>query len=236
MVSEDAAVSPVISVILMVAIVVILGAVVSVFALSLGESATAPAPNADFEFETLEDGDVRITHASGDALEGSQLRFAGAALEKTTFGSLNEWNGNTVTASDSATVNVKGGHTLRLIWQSSERDEATTLAEYDVPNRVDPKASIGTVSADYFTWLRGELTIENVQFTRVENERVYVVAEDDPSGGSATNETYFSTSGEDLSVRVRPDSNIEHGETITVTVYETDSKLTKLAAARVVVP
>lgn len=220
----------------MIAAVVIVGAVVSVFALSIGENVSSPAPSASFEFETLDDGDVRITHASGDVLVGDRLRFAGAALEKTAVGGITEWRGNDVDAGTSATVNVRGGEALRLIWQSPDDGVTATLATYDVPADANPTGSIGSVDTDYFTWLRGNVTINNIQFSRVHDDRVYIVTEDQPANGTATNETYFSTSGGDLLVRVRPDSNVGHGETITVTVYETKRKLTEVATATAVVP
>ena len=89
--SAEDAVSPVISAILMVAITVILAAVVSVFALGLVESVDSTGPTASFEFEVLDTGDIAVTHASGNTLNGDQLRFAGAALEQTSIGSITEW-------------------------------------------------------------------------------------------------------------------------------------------------
>lgn len=78
---DQSAVSPVISVILMVAITVILAAVIATFTLGLGESTTAVAPTAGFTAEQVNDTSVdgnsesaeyrtlEITHASGDVLE-----------------------------------------------------------------------------------------------------------------------------------------------------------------------
>ena len=48
---DDGAVSPVIGVVLLVAITVILGAVVATFVLSVGEELTGSAPNAGFTFD-----------------------------------------------------------------------------------------------------------------------------------------------------------------------------------------
>jgi len=82
------AVSPVIATILMVSIVVILGAVVSVFALGLAESVSETAPQAQFEFEfdanvtaTDKNGNpveyyaqvVTITHVVGDSIDSDNL-------------------------------------------------------------------------------------------------------------------------------------------------------------------
>jgi flagellin-like protein len=71
----DDAVSPVIGVILMVAITVILAAVIGSFVLGLGNqvSEAQPNPTMEFEYENVGDGNanndnVTITHNGGDSL------------------------------------------------------------------------------------------------------------------------------------------------------------------------
>jgi flagellin-like protein len=74
MAQQDRAVTPVISTILMVAIVIILATVISTFALGLAENLTDPAPTVgqtSGEFEPGSDSDqqiVRITHVAGDSV------------------------------------------------------------------------------------------------------------------------------------------------------------------------
>ena len=80
--SDDDAVSPVIGVILMVAITVILAAVIATFVLGLGEqvSSTAPQASFNFQFEELDsdaDGNLTITHDGGDAVKANQLYLRG---------------------------------------------------------------------------------------------------------------------------------------------------------------
>ena len=80
--SDDDAVSPVIGVILMVAITVILAAVIATFVLGLGEqvSSTAPQASFNFEFEELKDnadGRLTITHDGGDSVKANELYFRG---------------------------------------------------------------------------------------------------------------------------------------------------------------
>jgi flagellin-like protein len=60
---QDDAVSPVIGVILMVAITVILAAVIATFVLGLGEQVSETAPQASFSFD-LDDGDINGTEDS----------------------------------------------------------------------------------------------------------------------------------------------------------------------------
>lgn len=75
---DEDAVSPVIGIVLMVAITVVLTTAVGTFVLDLGgESKTAPAPYVNWEFEahpgsaadfSASDDEITITHAQGDAL------------------------------------------------------------------------------------------------------------------------------------------------------------------------
>jgi len=75
--NDDDAVSPVIGVILMVAITVILAAVIATFVLGLGDSLSNTAPQASFSFDYTEDtsGDdtLDVTHDGGDSIEGDNL-------------------------------------------------------------------------------------------------------------------------------------------------------------------
>ncbi|MFC7128719.1 type IV pilin [Haloferax chudinovii] len=69
--ADDDAVSPVIGVILMVAITVILAAVIGTFVLGLGEQ-TATAPQASFSFDYENNS---ADAASGDGVQGDVLRI-----------------------------------------------------------------------------------------------------------------------------------------------------------------
>jgi flagellin-like protein len=90
--ADDDAVSPVIGVILMVAITVILAAVIGTFVLGLGEQVQSTSPQASFSFDYTQDfaqgssnDNLEITHDSGDKVDGSNLELAqtGAIVEDT---------------------------------------------------------------------------------------------------------------------------------------------------------
>ena len=73
-------VASIMGIILMVAVTVIVGATLSVFALQFGESTTDPAPVADFQIESKHFGDdvekndkVILTHESGESLKREYL-------------------------------------------------------------------------------------------------------------------------------------------------------------------
>ncbi|MFC4357758.1 type IV pilin N-terminal domain-containing protein [Halobium salinum] len=114
---EDRAVSPVIGVILMVAITVILAAVIGTFVLGLGESVGQTTPQAsisvsdasgDYDGSTVTDAFV-ITHDGGDEIAGSEVkvivRNAGDSSVVAT------WNDASWTSGDLAT-SVNGGSAL----------------------------------------------------------------------------------------------------------------------------
>jgi flagellin-like protein len=79
--AEDAAVSPVVGVVLMVAITVVLAAVVGTIA--LGVDAGTETPNAVFGFEPLEKSgqpdELRIVHEGGDEIRNTDLYVRGSA-------------------------------------------------------------------------------------------------------------------------------------------------------------
>ena len=86
---DEDAVSPVIGVILMVAITVILAAVIASFVLGLGDSQDT-APTASFDFEYVEGGApngdaIQITKSSGDDIDGANLYIRGTNPDPQSF-------------------------------------------------------------------------------------------------------------------------------------------------------
>jgi flagellin-like protein len=72
---DQRAVSPVIAVVLMVAIVVVLAAAVGALAFSFGDSTQPPEPQIQVSHTVTDGGDplIAITHESGDAIAVDQL-------------------------------------------------------------------------------------------------------------------------------------------------------------------
>lgn len=139
--NTERAVSPVIGVILMVAITVILAAVIGAFVIGLGDQVQETAPNAQFTFDYDEgnNGEVTITHDGGQSIEvnGDELLVVGP--DGSEYGNEN-WNfaGDSISAGDSITVgeseigSVSEGETIRVVWRGSEGTSAT-LATDDSP-------------------------------------------------------------------------------------------------------
>ena len=140
--ADDDAVSPVIGVILMVAITVILAAVIASFVLGLGDSQET-APNVSLNFEYIEDsgGDaLQVTKSGGDEIDGSNLYIRGNNPEPgvsiggsydantdvdTMIGSeLNALGGYSGSAGD----NIGAGQGFEITWGGSAGD----ASEYEV--------------------------------------------------------------------------------------------------------
>jgi flagellin-like protein len=134
--TDDDAVSPVIGVILMVAITVILAAVIGTFVLGLGGQVQNSAPTTDFSFDEDSSGNVDITHTSGQAIELSNLEITGP-VPSTPCSSNTDWDGTSnseVTAGNTCTVTPTSGGTVRVTWESDDGSTSDTLAEYNYEN------------------------------------------------------------------------------------------------------
>jgi flagellin-like protein len=102
LIDDNEAVSPVIGVILMVAITVILAAVIGTFVLGLGDQVQTTAPQATF---TCSGGD--IVHEGGDSIQASALYDGnGNSLSS-------DVTGNTFEAGESVTA-------TKLVWKKND--------------------------------------------------------------------------------------------------------------------
>ena len=137
---DDQAVSPVIGVILMVAITVILAAVIGTFVLGLGDQVQNNAPSAQFTFEYTDTGGfdggnddtVQIVHEGGDNIDSNRVSVSGDNSDVSVSG------GNsfptTISTGDSATYqNVNSEESVRVIWSNPNGQSSSTLAESTAP-------------------------------------------------------------------------------------------------------
>ncbi|WP_042665600.1 type IV pilin [Haloferax sp. ATB1] len=148
--NDDAAVSPVIGVILMVAITVILAAVIGTFVLGLGDQVGDTAPQASFGFDFANDvsdtntsAQVIITHESGEAISADRLTVsidgAGVAAVSDNYHYSSAFPTD-VGAGDSATI-VKtdtgdaawSGEVIRVVWTSESGSNSATLQKQTAP-------------------------------------------------------------------------------------------------------
>jgi len=130
--TDDDAVSPVIGVILMVAITVILAAVIATFVLGLGDQVSQNNPQASFSFSyDSSSGDLTITHDGGKGIDPNNLYIrgdlsSGGGTWSGTTSSSEVKAGNTYTVtpnSDSSTVNV--------VWENPNGGNSATLGTWN---------------------------------------------------------------------------------------------------------
>ena len=141
--TDDSAVSPVIGVILMVAITVILAAVIGSFVLNLGGSLQQSAPQASFGFNyDTSDDEVTITHETGDSIDAARLNTTGLnsgseSVAWTDGGTGSLSDGDSVSAGTSVTfdnTNDWSGETVRVVWESETGEDSATLSSSTAPD------------------------------------------------------------------------------------------------------
>jgi flagellin-like protein len=138
---DEDAVSPVIGVILMVAITVILAAVIGTFVLGLGDQVQSSAPNANFQFEydTPNADQVTVTHNGGQDIDPSNVEVsAGTAVA---WGSADggDTSASTIDTGtsvffDYSSIGASGGDTVRVVWISPNGDSSNTIGSSTVPS------------------------------------------------------------------------------------------------------
>lgn len=139
---DETGVSPVIGVVLMVAITVMLAATAQTFVFSYTEDLNQrQSPQAGFSFETGDCGDepLLVTHTGGDVIDADQLyirspdlSLSGPFSDPSGYETTTGDDGN-VKAGDTATVCTDDldGITVQVVWVSETGDDAVVLAEWN---------------------------------------------------------------------------------------------------------
>jgi len=155
---QDDAVSPVIGVILMVAVTVVLGAVIGAFVFGIGDKLGEPAPDAQFDFDYDSDGDnLAIYHDGGNSITGDNTGTLtidglsntpasdqwGSDFDSSVGADLSEatptsavTSGDLIfdTAGDTNVGgNVSSGDEISVQWTSSGGDQSSTLGTFQAP-------------------------------------------------------------------------------------------------------
>jgi len=156
---DDQAVSPVIGVILMVAITVILAAVIGTFVLGLGDQVQSTTPTASFGFDQASESpgagipevkELTVTHETGDTLSESNIEVTvsgdpGVAVDYSSSNATSvPWGGSDDISAGSST-------TVRAVYTGSTPDSAigTDSLSYNT--------SGGITTADYRTLSSGDV-------------------------------------------------------------------------------
>ena len=151
--TDDRAVSPVIGVILMVAITVILAAVIGTFVLGLGDQLGDSTPQASYDIDSVDadTNEIEITKTGGQDLAFSDLRVVVDVA-----GSTDEFDLSNITAeddwrtADTGTITIDGTNTTISVRSGSadgtSGDITDITAGNDVTVTVIHKPSGGTVA------------------------------------------------------------------------------------------
>ncbi|SDJ65100.1 type IV pilin [Natronorubrum texcoconense] len=146
---EERAVSPVIGVILMVAITVILAAVIAAFVLDMGDMGDS-APNADIQFDLNYDSEnngdagavLTVTHTSGDSIDINEIdvQYEDVATEIDDIDSVtsDEFDGDQISAGSTyeITFEYEGSgegelnEDVDVIWESD--GSSSSLGSYEI--------------------------------------------------------------------------------------------------------
>ena len=145
--TDDDAVSPVIGVILMVAITVILAAVIGTFVLGLGGQVQSTSPNAQFTFNEESNGDLTIIHDGGQPVDLNNMNVSGdSSIDTGTAADAQcqhqDWGSQTwsddgdgeLNAGDSCTIDssaLSSPEEIRITWESDDGSNSATLADYE---------------------------------------------------------------------------------------------------------
>ena len=141
--NDDKAVSPVIGVILMVAITVILAAVVGTFVLGLGDSISDTTPSASISGDFDGDSNVTFTHQSGENIADDDLRVSDTSGSGIDLGNVSSsGSGDSFTAGgtiDYGEDNGLGGDgsngaegTARLVFDSGSTSSTLSSVDYEL--------------------------------------------------------------------------------------------------------
>ena len=152
--TDDEAVSPVIGVILMVAITVILAAVIGTFVLDLGDRLSTSQPSANFQFDyDGDDGNLTIAHNGGDGVPADEVFLSGdvdPAGARDMSWATHSHDGTTVRAGasvkvvDDSAASVTADHAqghynwtgggappddaqVSVVWRDADSDQSTTF-------------------------------------------------------------------------------------------------------------
>ena len=132
---SERAVSPVIGVILMVAITVILAAVIGVFVLEFGSSVSDSPPTVKFDMTVDSDNNAKILHEGGDVFEADSVSITNntnsvSITNNTNNESEDIFESGSVSAGDkSNSFNVLDGDTVRVVWESDNGEKSNILFE-----------------------------------------------------------------------------------------------------------
>jgi len=142
---DERAVSPVIGVILMVAITVILAAVIGAFVIGIGDDQEVqPTASFNFDFDT-DTNKVTVSHSQGDTIDQPDSLYISVDGDRVEWNDSSSTGGFTsytngtypVNSGKQVTGELSGGfsgQTVSVVWVSESGDSSGTLSTQEAPN------------------------------------------------------------------------------------------------------
>ncbi|ERJ05200.1 hypothetical protein HLRTI_002828 [Halorhabdus tiamatea SARL4B] len=134
---DESGVSPVIGVILMVAITVILAAVIATFVLGLGEQISDTAPSATFTYDfddSVNPNTLTVTHNGGQSLSSSNLKVNVNGTQITNaggdYGYDTNWPSDVSAGGSAVLQGIQQDDDVEIIWSSPDGDQSAILSEW----------------------------------------------------------------------------------------------------------
>lgn len=144
---DDRAVSPIIGVILMVAVTVILSAVLAAFVLGFGQqNDSPPTVTFDYEVDSVSGGndELVIQHISGDDFRSDRVEFSGSGIKSDDLGT--SWtdlkgysSDTTIRAGQSIRVEITDeDFELNVVWNADDGGDGSVLSTTSGPVPENP--------------------------------------------------------------------------------------------------
>jgi flagellin-like protein len=128
MLQDDKGVSPVIGVILMVAVTVVLAAVIGSFVFGLGDGLNQPAPSTQIEFDyDASNEKLTVIHDGGETLTASN---AGEIIVDGTAETSFPYSAGDEIATG---IDAAGGDEVDVVWVSVDGSQTQVLATFEAP-------------------------------------------------------------------------------------------------------
>lgn len=140
----DRGVTPVVGIILLVAIAVILASVVAVFALGIDQTGTTPTAKFSFEYDESA-SNLTITHDTGQIIEAANVYVrgsdgsSGGAVDASWLGegggtSASLGGASAIASGDRLVISVERAYDLDVVWQSADGETSAILGEDQGPD------------------------------------------------------------------------------------------------------
>lgn len=125
---DDRAVSPVVGVILIVAIVVILAAGLANFSLTAFDAETTESPSVALSFEYDEGaGELTVRKESGDEFESANVEFEQADGDSVDTSPTPDWPTDVDAGDAEAIGNIESDDTVRVVWVEPRENGKTAI-------------------------------------------------------------------------------------------------------------